>query len=825
MTKHQLTENRKQIAHQRCQAIKWMGIVLIILLTLLPVFRITLIVLTTGANNLSNDYLRFAYLISRILDGGYNWQNYFRDTFWNGHSLALPVLVYLAVAKFAHWNVYVEMCVGIVMGMIRLALLYDAFAYAREQKANWALWPMLAALIFSVSQMNVFTFGFTNIHMMLNQLGVALGVWGLARFPNRWAGVLCVSVGGIIAALSWSGGVMAWPPLFIGLLLAQFRRGVHYGVWTLSGIVAALPYIVYMFLQPTSAAVKSFTVISWLNSSFILNALGRPFVNGIGMNARPILLAELIGGGGIILAAVGVLLLCAGKSKVQWSKAAPPIVLIIYSLLSIWQASVFRDSIAPWYTTPAMSFWIGLLGLTYTVWCYRRDISAGFHLPIRNSLYRFGGFWSIGTIIVLGLLLAGSNVNYEDKVFHLFSRSPVSAACLRNYHTAPTYCEGYLFQWGVGQPGIVSALARVLERHHLSVFAPHQRWTLQGDFVLDTVHVTKVPGVPDTFWSDDLTNSPISWSYYKHLNLFLHTPNTVEWIVTLPANTKHAVFHSAVAMNESASRALMTNGITFEVSIISADGNRDLAFRRYMVTPQRWQPFQFSLDRYAGRTITIEITSRSEDNTGGWGIYRYPYIDVSLYPASSVEETVVAPSNTDVAAHAKLTARDLQFEVTDSSLWNVTGMTPIIGEQSVWNVVEQDPSMHYTAPFSVCLFDYTHVYLKMAVSPDIAPRALQVYYLLDGQSVFHEANSLTIPLLADGESHEYTYNLKLLDLPQQTYLTGIRLDPVYRAGSSGNSYVQVDDIRLIHNQRTDSFCLNTVSSSSLQLPKCQFPGN
>lgn len=819
ITKPQLTENCKQIAHQRCSVTKWIGIFLTILFTLSPVFRITLIVLTTGENNLSNDYLRFAYLISRILDGGYNWQNYFRDTFWNGHSLALPVLVYLAVAKFAHWNVYVEMCVGIVMGIVRLALLYDAFVHAKEHRVNWVLWPLLSALIFSVSQMNVFTFGFTNIHMMLNQLGVALGVWGLARFPHRWIGVLCVSCGGIIAALSWSGGVMAWPALFIGLILAQFRRSAHYGVWAVSGVLAALPYIVFMFLHPTSAAVKSFTIVSWLNTSFILNALGRPFVNGIGMNAGPILLAELSGGGGIILAVVGILLLCTDKSRDQWTKAAPAVVLIIYSLLSIWQASMFRKSIAPWYATPAMSFWIGLLGLVYAVWNRCQDTAGALHG--HKFLNGLGRLWSVGTIIVVGILYVCANVSYEDKVFHLFSRSPTSAACLRSYRTAPTYCEGYLFQWGVGQPGIVSMLGQLLEQHDLSVFAPRQRWTLQGDFILDTVRVTKTPGVQDTFWATDLTPSPVSWAHYRHLNFFLHAPNTVEWTVTLPSNTKHAVFHSAVTPGQLAS----ADGMSFEIAIFPAEGSRVLAFSRQVAATQRWQPFQLSLDRYAGRTITIEITARSEDNTGGWGIYRYPYIDVSFYPASSVAETAVEPSNTDVAAHAKLTARDLRFEVTDSSLWDVTGMVSVSGEQSVWNVVDQDPSMRYTAPFNVCLSDYTHVYVKMTASPEIAPRALQVYYLLDGQPAFHEAHSLTIPLLADGESHEYTYDLKLLNLPQQTYLTGIRLDPVYGAASSGDNYVQVEDIRLIHNQRTDSFCLNAVSSSSSRLSKLQFSWN
>lgn len=359
------------------QAIKIILAILVFTLTLIPILRVIVVVLTTGANNLSNDYLRFAYLISRILDGGYNWRNYLHDTFWNGHSLALPVLVYLAVAKFAHWNVYVEMCVGIIMGIIRLLMLYDTFVQSKDQKIKWVLWPILSAMIFSVSQMSVFTFGFTNIHMMLNQLGVALGVWGLARFPGQWRGILTVSLGGIVAAFSWSGGAMAWPALFIGLVLAQFRRGLHYGVWLISGATAALPYIMFMFLQPTPGAVKSFRVVSWLNLSFILKAIGRPIANGIGTKV------EIGGCVGVTLAVMGILLLCARKSKAHWARVSPAVVLMCYSLLSIWQASIFRSSVALWYETPVMSFWIGLTGLACIVWGTYNDIH--WHFALTNA--------------------------------------------------------------------------------------------------------------------------------------------------------------------------------------------------------------------------------------------------------------------------------------------------------------------------------------------------------------------------------------------------------------------------------------------------------
>lgn len=437
---------------------------------------------------------------------------------------------------------------------------------------------------------------------------------------------------------------------------------------------------------------------------------------------------------------------------------------------------------------------------------------------MRKFFYSLERPWIIGVFVSIGLLCVMANISYEDKVFHLFSRTPASAACLRNYRTAPTYCEGYVFQWGVGQPANLPTLARSLEPHHLSVFASHQRWTLQGDFALDTVRITETPGVPDIFWSADLTTSPVKWSHYKHLNLFLHTPNSVEWTVSLPANIKSAGFHSAIAVSRSAPKGLTpSDGIVFETSITSATESNEPVFSQHVTLNQRtWQPFHISLDRYAGTTITIEITSRSGDTVGDWAMYRYPYIDLYLHPDSSAKNTAIKPSNTDLGSIPKLTSSDFSFDVAELGLWEVAGMAPVLGEQSMHNmwVVDQNPTMRYALPLSICLSNYTHVYVQMAASPDIKPRALQIYYLLDGQSSFREARSLTIPLLADGELHEYTYDLKLLELQKRIHLTGIRLDPVYGASSSGDNQVQIKDMRLIHSQRTDSFCTNGIPSSS-----------
>ena len=56
------------------------GIFVLIVLTLLPIVTLKIII-TTGANNLSNDYALFLPLIDNILSGSYNWVIFFRIRF------------------------------------------------------------------------------------------------------------------------------------------------------------------------------------------------------------------------------------------------------------------------------------------------------------------------------------------------------------------------------------------------------------------------------------------------------------------------------------------------------------------------------------------------------------------------------------------------------------------------------------------------------------------------------------------------------------------------------------------------------------------------
>jgi hypothetical protein len=798
-------------------------------LTLLPIGYMSVLLATTGGNNISNDYWVYVAWIDKILDGTYDWSNYFRDTFMGGaHSMALPVLVRLAVVKFANWNIYGELYLGLAFSMVRLLLLHSAFTRLFKSRATWLLWPLLAALIFSVSQINVYSFGDAGLQLTLNQLGFSLGVWGLVRFPGRWAGISLMALGGIVATLSGGSGLLTWPIFLIGLILLGYYKYRYYALWLGAAVVAALPYIFYMLIQPKPSAAPN-RLGSLLNTQYIINALGWPFADDILSNLNYNPTAWLMGwlGAGFCLAGIIFLAVISfnfrtlrhtsifQKLKIWpprfiWHQpantppritllaaSAPSLMLMAFGLLSTWQISLLRREIAPWYTTPFMTFWIGMVGLAYLFWASRKRNEVINRPGYRRFLPWLMILWSITLSGVVVYFYLTSNINYTNKVYYLYSRTPASESCLRNYRTAPTYCEGLIFQWGIGNFDVIPTMGWELERHQLSAFGPQQEWSLQGDFVLNNVKLQPSSGNPEIHWSPDLSNQKLPWADYRHLNLFLPAPDTALWTVNLPANLKQAEFHSAIALSSSAIADAQADGVTFEVYIEGEGKAPALAFSRHLSSSNHeWQPFNIMLNAYAGQTITLHLTSNNGSNrTGDWSMYQYPHIDVELQGANkliSQPKTVTSPTL------PALTSNDLLLDPTDGSQWKRSNMLPVPSEPGSWFVME-DPSLRYRKPLNLCLSDYSHVYIKMAASPEVRPRTLQVFYLLNEQpeGAFNTAQSFQIPLQGDGEMHEYAFDLKLLELPYQTRLVGLRFDPVYNGAPNDQSKVTITDFRLV----------------------------
>lgn len=794
------TESVRPLPNEPLKVAKTLGVIALVALTALPIIRIAYLIATTGGNNLSVDFVYWVPAVDRILKGTFEWEYFFRDvTHSSTHINAFPVLLHVGIARFGLWNTYFVLYVGLALAVSKMFLLYDVLTYQIEHWTKLLIWPALSALVFSVSQSDVFLFGLTTTNIGLGHLGFVLGIWGLVRFPNHWRGVAVMIVGGIVASWSFGAGVYAWPLYLPGMVLLGFRQRKYYMGWAAGTAIAAAPFI--QVFNPNQA--PSFSIANLLNLGQAINAVGLPLTKTLSVELATGSSVSEAGIIGVVLGMSGIAMLWMARSPGAIARAAPSLMLILHALLSIVTVILFRGNIVTWYTMPFMLYWIGLLGLLPVLLVARAGEDTKPTIP-KAALKDNVTIWSTAFIATLIVLYGASNLTVYDKLNLARTRTPVSTACLRHYRDSPLHCAGHLFTWRGASRTQMLVLGEPLERHHLSVFAARQQWTLQGDFIFDTVRLSETPGAPDIYWSPNRSTEQLPWHDFRHLNLVLHAPNAIDWTVRLPQNLNRAEFRSAVAISTSARNEPTADGIVAEI-YVDREGwaSRRVYSQELSPTQHRWQPIRIPLDEYAGETITVRLTTRPGDNTiGDWAIYRYPRINLALDAKHIDSETPATNAPLPLAVIPAPSADDYVFDLADESLWtprNIERIPSETGDGTEW-LAGRDPQLDLDEPLNLCLADYSHIYIRMAASVKNIDRRPQVYYKLDGQDSFHRDRSAIMIVNEDEEMDTYVYDLKLLELEQSARLVDIRLDPVIDGTQSSDGWVSIADFRLIRDE-------------------------
>ncbi len=780
--------------------IKFGGLGLVAVVTLIPLIRMIAFIVNNGSDNISNDYYIYAQLYDQMLGNNYDWPNrFFQDTFLVSHCLIFPIMTSLLFAIVFHWNNYVEFYFALALGGIRLFLIYNTFTYFKKDFTRWLLLPILAALTFSTSQINNFTFGQPAVAFAINLFGFALALWGMVRFEGRKLGLALIIIGGFLATWSGAMGLVVWPVAFGGMYFFKFRRIWQYITLVVAGTIAALPYFFFLVLtsSPNAQSKASF------GFNYVVNALGWPFANGIGTNFEASQLPKATTAGWFSLGLGGLTLIllavAAWRNKTILKQALPSLVLLVFGFLTTLQVGLFRaPAIAPWYTTLFIYYWIGLVGLAYVLWSNRPKANSRINQAVIGTMT----LWGVGLVGILTFLYLSSNVTFDDKAFYLGARSPASAECLRHYKVAPPVCEGLLFQWGLGNPDSVQTLGSALERHELSVFAPHQQWTLQGDYLFKNVQLEEQPDLSGIFWSEDLsTSNRLPWNSYRHLNLFVHSPNSVLWTVYLPPNLERAEFNSAVALSQSAPKDSIADGVTFEIYVESEKAAPKLVYSQQVGAENRkWNDLKFSLKEYAGQTITLRLTSKPGANRAqDWAMYHYPFIDVDLQGKNN--DAAVAQAERQLFL-INTTDKDLAVQLDNTAVWVSDGVERRPDTPNRWTIKGNKPSFINQQPLNICLADYSEFYIRMAVAPPIVDRKIQVAYELkgasgDGRGLFY------LSLYPDGEFHNYSFDLKLFEAGPKARLMTLRFDPVAPDSrfkttlATADKWFEIADFRLI----------------------------
>jgi hypothetical protein len=301
----------------------------------------------------------------------------------------------------------------------------------------------------------------------------------------------------------------------------------------------------------------------------------------------------------------------------------------------------------------------------------------------------------------------------------------------------------------MGHPDNLAMLARPLQAHHLSVFAPRQVWTLQGDLVLHTVKLGGGEGTQEPRWIDGLDPRSLPWSDSRRLNLVLPAPQRIEWTVAIPRSATRALFRTSIGIVNPMPEGSTPIGIPCEVSAHLEDGStRSFFAERVSVTSRRWSDIEVSLLPFRGSVVTLELSASRETNeetsgVTGQAVFRSPKIDVVAEASSDGEP--VTPSNVE--------------------------LSPFFPSLSDGDLI-LDPALGASMTERHSLGEFSHVVVGVKAPSTLMPRAVSLDLKLDTGD-----RSVTIPLLGDDKAHQYSFELRFLESPRaaRVLALGVRL--------------------------------------------------
>lgn len=780
--------------------IKFIQTPIVLILTLIPILNIAFCITTIGENNLSNDVVFWVDLVDKSLNGKATLSLFLNRSFLYPHFFVLHIALELLNAHLFGWNIHVTLFFGFFLNLIKLTLLFDLFTFRHlKNPLKWWLLPVLSAVVFSNMEVTTFTGQNTATLIGMSVFGAILGIWGIARFPNQLRGVGFSFLGCLISTWTFALGLVTWPIVLGSMILAGTRKVKLYLAFFAGATIALFPYLYFIVLKPVnSPTIVKTSPKSLLDINFILNLLGRPLVDLWSLDFT--LRYKLVGAIGAVFAVGCMIVFIIHFFRRRFIVFLPPLLIIMFGFCASWMISLGRASLDAWYISVAWPFWQGIIGFAFILLLQTSTLETRF-VSVFEYIKKLG---AIVIFLTVAFLYAKSNIGNEVYATLAYSRTPVSSSCLRNYATAPTYCEGFLFQWPLQHPEYIFELGYPLAKNRLSASSPHQYWSLQGDFIFDRVQEKRFSNTAPIAWYEGLNGDRLDWygiKRWQRSDLLIYSPNSVQWTVEFPEYMTSAILKSAVGVRNYQPVNPEADGVTFQVSI-REDGEKEqkIVFERF-VSPgeNQWVPFNIDLSSSRGKSVTIQFTSLpGENNIADWAMYQYPVIKINMDNRKANEENKkYTPENTDTFPGFQTpNQNDMVWDGNNIDLWNLNNMTAVDGQPGNY-IGGEDPFFQLKRPVDLCIADYTHLYVKFA-APKGTRRVSQIFVQLSSEPGFTERYSATFTILGDGKVHMYTFPIRLLDMDigYNERLVNIRFDPINQFNNIGDA-VQFEELGLL----------------------------
>jgi len=773
---------------------------LVLILTFIPIMNIAYIIATVGENNLSNDVVFWVDLVEKSLNGEATLSLFLDSSFLYPHFFALHIALELLNAHLFGWNIYVTLFFGYFLNLIKLALLFDLFTFRNSKNPlKWWLLPFLSAAVFSNMEVTTFTGQNTSTLIGMSVFGAILGIWGIARFPNQLRGVGFSFLGCLLSTWTFALGLITWPIVLGSMILSGTRQVRQYLTFFAGAAIALFPYLYFIVLKPeNSPTIVKTSPKSLLDINFILNLLGRPLVDLWSLDFT--LRYKLVGAIGAAFAVGCLIVFIVHFFRRSYMVFLPPLLITVLGFCASWMISLGRASLDAWYISVAWPFWQGIIGFAFILLLQPSTLPGTLIGSIFEQIKKIG---AVVFFLTIALLYAKSNIGNEVYATLAYSRTPVSSSCLRNYATAPTYCEGYLFQWPIQRPEYIFELGYPLANKQLSASSLHQYWSLQGDFIFDRVQEKRFANTAPIAWYEDLNGDRIDWYGLKRWHrsdLLVYSPNSVQWSVEFPDHMTSAVLNSAVGVRHSNPIDPEADGVTFQVSIEEDGRAKKISFEKFVPPGEnQWVPFRIDLSSFRGKKVTLQFTSLpGKNNVADWAMYQHPVIDIRMNKHDANDKNIkYTPENTDTFPGFQMPhEKDVVWDGNNMDLWNLNNMTAIEDRPGFY-MGGEDPFFQLKSPVNLCLADYTHLYVKFA-APKGTKRVSQIFVQLSSEPGFTERYSATFTILGDGKVHMYTFPIRLLDMDigYNERLVNIRFDPINEFNDSGNT-IQFEELGLL----------------------------
>ena len=418
---------------------------------------------------------------------------------------------------------------------------------------------------------------------------------------------------------------------------------------------------------------------------------------------------------------------------------------------------------------------------------YDQNISKNYLIPW-DKVIQAVGYFGLATIIILFLR---SNLSYADKLFYIASRSPTSAACLRNYSTAPTYCEGYIFQWGVGNPSYVPEMGTILDKYNWSVLGPRQEWTLQGDYILGNVSLVSQTVQDKIRWVLPGSDEPSYWSDYHHLNVLLNPGQSILWQIDLPPNLTSAKFNTGLSLLHQTTCQEQNVSIRLESP---SDSPKMVFQQKGLCQFSNEVQVNENLFAFSGERVVIRITNESDSGEGKAIRLHYPRI---LIDQSNMQREFkppeIRPINTDLSSKfipLKTSGPSPQIilsnpEIVDLQLQNISGLL-------IWN--GPVPSVSFTPAQPVCMSTWSRFNFSLALIDNVARKKVGIGFDLDDNHGDSFDVNTDFPLLAGEDLHAYSLDMETLNLPDQFCITNVDFNFFDGTSIGSDQWVQINDV-------------------------------